>query len=149
MMLDDEALNLMVEHGTWWCPTLSTYIPAQAEDDTELRRRIVASHKEVFKNAMRKGVKIAFGTDVGAYEHGTSAREFVRMVDYGMKPIDAIRSATVRGAELLRMESQIGTIEPGKFADVIAVEGNPLEDIGALGRVTFVMKAGEVYKAPR
>jgi imidazolonepropionase-like amidohydrolase len=149
MMLDDEALGLMVEHGTWWCPTLSTYIPAQAEDDTELRRRIVASHKEVFQKAMRKGVKIAFGTDVGAYEHGTSAREFVRMVDYGMKPIDAIRSATVRGAELLRMESQIGTIEPGKFADVIAVEGNPLEDIGALGRVTFVMKAGEVYKAPR
>jgi imidazolonepropionase-like amidohydrolase len=114
-----------------------------------MQRRIVASHKEVFKKAMRMGVKIAFGTDVGAYEHGTSAREFVRMVDYGMKPIDAIRSATVRGAELLRMESQIGTIEPGKFADVIAVEGNPLEDIGALGRVTFVMKAGEVYKSPR
>lgn len=149
MMLDDEALGLMVQHGTWWCPTLSTYIPAQPEDDTELRRRIVASHKEVFQKAMRMGVKIAFGTDVGAYEHGTSAREFVRMVDYGMKPIDAIRSATVRGAELLRMEDEIGTIEPGKFADVIAVEGNPLEDIGALGRVSFVMKAGEVYKAPR
>lgn len=71
------------------------------------------------------------------------------MVDYGMKPIDAIRSATVRGAELLRMGRQIGTIEPGKFADVIAVEGNPLEDIGALARVTFVMKAGQVYKSPR
>jgi imidazolonepropionase-like amidohydrolase len=149
MMLDDEALELMVEHGTWWCPTLSTYIPATEEDDTELQRRIVASHKEVFGKAMRMGVKIAFGTDVGAYEHGTSAREFVRMTDYGMKPIDAIRSATVRGAELLRMESQIGTIEPGKFADVIAVEGNPLEDIGALGRVAFVMKAGQVYKSPR
>ncbi len=149
MMLDDEALSLMVEHGTYWCPTLSTYIPAHEEDDTELQRRIVASHKEVFKKAMRLGVKIAFGTDVGAYEHGTSAREFVRMVDYGMKPIDAIRSATVRGSELLRMERQIGTIETGKFADVIAVEGNPLEDIGALGRVTFVMKAGQVYKSPR
>jgi imidazolonepropionase-like amidohydrolase len=121
---------------------------ATEEDDTELQRRIVASHKEVFQKAMRKGVKIAFGTDVGAFEHGTSAREFVRMVEYGMKPIDAIRSATVRGAELLRMEREIGTIEPGKFADVIAVEGNPLEDIGALGRVSFVMKAGEVYKSP-
>jgi imidazolonepropionase-like amidohydrolase len=148
MMLDDEALSLMVEHGTWWCPTLSTYIPAQEEDETELQRRIVASHKEVFRKAMRMGVKIAFGTDVGAYEHGTSAREFVRMVDYGMQPIDAIRSATIRGSELLRMERQIGTIEPDKFADVVAVEGNPLEDIGALGRVKFVMKAGQVYKLP-
>ena len=148
MMLDDEALGLMVERGTYWCPTLSTYIPGTVADDTELQRRIVASHKKVFEKAMRMGVKIAFGTDVGAYEHGTSSREFVRMVDYGMKPIDAIRSATVRGAELLRMETQIGTIEPGKFADVIAVEGNPLEDIGALGRVSFVMKAGQVYKSP-
>ena len=95
------------------------------------------------------GVRIAFGTDVGAFEHGTSGREFVRMVEYGMKPIDAIRSATVRGAELLRMEREIGTIEPGKFADVIAVEGNPLDDIATLGRVAFVMKAGQVYKSPR
>ena len=148
MMLDDEALKLMVEHGTYWCPTLSTYIPATEEDDTELQRKIVASHKEVFEKAMRMGVKIAFGTDVGAYEHGTSAREFVWMVDYGMKPIDAIRSATVRGSELLRMESQIGTIEPGKFADVIAVEGNPLDDIAVLAQVAFVMKAGQVYKSP-
>ncbi len=81
---------------------------------------------------MSMGVKIAFGTDVGAYEHGTSAREFVRMVEYGMQPIEAIRSATVRASELLRMEREIGTIEPGKFADVIAVEGNPLDDIAAL-----------------
>ncbi len=149
MMLDDEALKLMVEHGTYWCPTLSTYVPQQAEDDTELARKIVASHKNVFQKATRMGVKIAFGTDVGAYEHGTSAREFVRMVEYGMQPIDAIRSATVRASELLRMESQIGTIEPGKFADVIAVEGNPLDDIGALGRVAFVMKAGQLYKSPQ
>lgn len=149
MMLDDEALKLMVEHGTYWCPTLSVYIPEHEENNTELRRKIVASHKKVFQKAMGMGVKIAFGTDVGAYEHGTSAREFVRMVEYGMKPIDAIRSATLRGAELLRMEKQIGTIEPGKFADVIAVEGNPLEDIAALRRVAFVMKAGQVYKSPR
>lgn len=149
MMLDDEALKLMIEQGTYWCPTLSVYIPEHEEDNTELRRRIVASHKKVFQKAMSMGVKIAFGTDVGAYEHGTSAREFVRMVEYGMQPIDAIRSATVRASELLRMERQIGTIEPGKFADVIAVEGNPLDDIGALARVAFVMKAGQVYKSPR
>jgi imidazolonepropionase-like amidohydrolase len=149
MLMDDETLKLLVEHGTFWCPTLSVYIPELEEDNTELRRRIVAHHKEVFQKAMRMGVKIAFGTDVGAYEHGTSAREFVRMVDYGMKPIDAIRSATTRAAELLRMERQIGTIEPGKFADVIAVEGNPLDDIHAMTRVVFVMKAGQVYKSPR
>jgi len=149
MMLDDETLKLMVEHGTYWCPTLSVYIPDHDEEMTEIRRRIIASHKATFQKAMKMGVKIAFGTDVGAYEHGTSAREFVRMVEYGMTPIDAIRSSTVRAAELLRMENQIGTIAPGKFADVIAVEGNPLDDIKALQRVVFVMKGGQVYKTPR
>jgi imidazolonepropionase-like amidohydrolase len=149
MLMDDETLRMMVERGTFWCPTLGVYLPESEEDNTELRRRIVARHKEVFKKAVQMGVKIAFGTDVGAYEHGTSTREFNLMVDYGMKPLEAIRSATLRAAELLRMEKQIGTIEPGKFADVIAVEGNPLEDIRALGRVVFVMKAGQVYKSPR
>ncbi|HVF90557.1 MAG TPA: amidohydrolase family protein [Blastocatellia bacterium] len=149
MLMDDEALGLLIEHGTYWCPTLSVYIPASKEEDTELRRRIVAHHKEVFQKAMKMGVKIVFGTDVGAFEHGTSAREFIRMVDYGMKPLEAVRSATVRAAELLRMEKRVGTIEPGKLADVIAVEGNPLEEISALTRVTFVMKAGRVYKSPR
>jgi imidazolonepropionase-like amidohydrolase len=149
MMLDDEALKLMVEHGTYWCPTLSVYIPEHEEENTEIRRRIIASHKTAFQKGMKMGVKITFGTDVGAYEHGTSVREFIRMVEYGMNPIDAIRSATVRASELLRMEQQIGTIAPGKFADVIAVEGNPLDDIKALERVVFVMKAGQVYKSPR
>src|SRR5262245_102720 len=149
MLLDDAGLQLMKEHGTWWCPTLTVYIPESKEDDTELRRRIVAHHKEVFQKAMKMGVKIAFGTDAGAFEHGTQARELVRMVDYGMSPLEAIRTATVRGAELLRLEKEIGTIEPGKAADVIAVEGDPLKDIGVLTRVAFVMKGGAVYKAPR
>ena len=147
MLMDDEALKLLVEHGTYWCPTLSVYLPESAEDDTEMRRRIVAHHKDVFQKAMKLGVKICFGTDVGAFEHGTSAREFVKMVEYGMKPIDAIRTATTRAAELLRMEKQVGTIEPGKYADIIAVEGNPLDDIRALTRTVFVMKAGLVYRA--
>lgn len=146
MLLDDQTLDLMVKHGTFWCPTLSVYIPSTPEDDTEKLRRIVASHKKVFQTAMQKGVKITFGTDVGAYEHGTSKREFERMVNYGMKPLDAIRSATLRGAELLRMEKDLGTIAPGKYADIIAVEGNPLEDIRVLHNVVFVMKAGEVFK---
>jgi len=80
---------------------------------------------------MKMGVKICFGTDVGAFEHGTSAREFVKMVEYGMKPIDAIRAATTRAAELLRMEKQIGSIASGRLADIIAVEGDPLIDIKA------------------
>jgi imidazolonepropionase-like amidohydrolase len=149
MMLDDEALKLMVDQGTYWVPTLSVYFPQNEEDNTELSRRIVASHKNVFQRAMKMGVRIAFGTDVGAFEHGTAAREFIRMVEYGMKPLDAIRSATVRSSELLRVERDLGTLEPGKFADVIAVEGNPLDDIGTLNRVAFVMKAGQVYKSPR
>ncbi|MEK6324830.1 MAG: amidohydrolase family protein [Acidobacteriota bacterium] len=146
MLMDDETLKLMVDHGTFWCPTLSVYFPESAEDNTEFRRRIIAHHKEVFQKAMKMGVKICFGTDVGAFEHGTSAREFLRMVEYGMKPIEAIRSATTRAAELLRMEKQIGSIEAGKLADIIAVEGNPVDDIKALTRVVFVMKAGQVYK---
>jgi imidazolonepropionase-like amidohydrolase len=149
MMLDDEALRLLVEHGTYWVPTLMVYVPRAPEDDTELRRKIVASHKAVFQKALRMNVKIAFGTDAGAFEHGTQAREFQMMVDYGMKPLEAIRAATTRASELLRMEKQIGSIEPGKFADIIAVEGDPLADINALARVRFVMKAGQVYKSPR
>jgi len=148
MLMDDEALKLMVANGTFWCPTLLVYLPESAEDDTEMRRRIVAHHKEVFQKAMRMGVKICFGTDVGAFEHGTSAREFIKMVEYGMQPIDAIRSATVRAAELLRMDKQLGNLESGKLADIIAVDGNPLNDIKALTRVTFVMKDGKVFKSP-
>jgi imidazolonepropionase-like amidohydrolase len=147
MLLDDEGLKLMLDKGTFWCPTLSVYIPETKEDDTEMRKKIVAHHKEVFQKAMKMGIKITFGTDVGAFEHGTSEREFERMVEYGMTPLNAIRSATIRGSQLLRMEKQIGTIEPGKFADIIAVKGNPLEDISALKNVVFVMKAGKVEKS--
>ncbi|HSE41933.1 MAG TPA: amidohydrolase family protein [Acidobacteriota bacterium] len=148
MLLTDEMLQLLVKHGTYWCPTLSVYIPETKEDETELNLKVVASHKQVFQKAMKMGVKIAFGTDVGAYEHGTSVREFERMVEYGMTPLDAIRTATITGSELLRMEKQIGTIEAGKFADIIAVKGNPADDIKALRNVAFVMKAGQVYKQP-
>ncbi len=148
MLLTDELLQLVVKHGTYWCPTLSVYIPQTPEDDTELNRKVVASHKQVFQKAMKMGVRITFGTDVGAYEHGTSVREFERMVEYGMTPLNAIRSATTTASELLRMEKQIGSIEAGKFADIIAVKGNPAEDIKALRNVVFVMKAGQVFKQP-
>lgn len=146
MLLSDEILQLMHYHGTYWCPTLSVYIPDDLKEIDEKRQRIIASHKAVFQKAMKMGIKIAFGTDVGAYEHGTSAREFVRMVEYGMKPMDAIRSATVTASELLRMEKEIGTLEPGKYADIIAVRENPVENIRSLTDVAFVMKQGKIYK---
>jgi len=146
MLLDDETLKLMVERGTYWCPTLSVYIAEGPLGMTEMRKQIIPLHKATFQKAMKMGVKIAFGTDVGAYEHGTSAREFVKMVEYGMKPMDAIRSATVTASELIRMEREIGTIEPSKYADIIATDGNPLDDIRAITRVVFVMKEGKTYK---
>jgi len=81
MLMDDETMKMLVDHGTFWCPTLTVYLPETQEDATEMRHRIVAHHKEVFQKAMKMGVKIIFGTDVGAFEHGTSAREFVLMCD--------------------------------------------------------------------
>jgi imidazolonepropionase-like amidohydrolase len=146
MMLDDETLKLMVERGTYWVPTICVYIDPGPLGLSEMRKRIIPLHKATFQKAMKMGVKIAFGTDVGAYDHGTSTREFLKMVEYGMKPIDAIRSATVTASELLRMEKEVGTIEVGKFADIIAVRGNPVEDIQAIQKAVFVMKDGRVYK---
>ena len=144
MLFDDEAVDLLKQHGTYWVPTLSVYQRDSTEDKTDFTRRIVDRHKQSFQKALARGVKIVFGTDAGAIEHGTQAVEFRRMVDYGMKPLEAIRTATTVAAELLRMEGQIGSLAPGVYADVIAVEGNPLEDVAALQRVRFVMKGGLV-----
>ncbi|HXW06901.1 MAG TPA: amidohydrolase family protein [Vicinamibacterales bacterium] len=146
MLLDDEVVDLLKQHGTYWVPTLSAYVPGLATDKTDFTRRIVDAHKHSFQKALGRGVKIAFGTDAGAIAHGSQAIEFARMVEYGMKPLDAIRSATTVAAELLRMEGQIGTLSPDAYADLVAVEGNPLEDIASLQRVRFVMKGGTVVR---
>ena len=146
MLLDDEVIGLLKEHGTYWIPTLTVYTTGLAEDKTDFTRRIVARHKESFQKALARGVKIVFGTDAGAFEHGTQAVEFARMVEYGMKPLEAIRSATTAAAELLRMEGQVGTLASGAYADLIGVEGNPLEDPAVLQRVRFVMKGGSVVR---
>jgi len=95
---------------------------------------------------MKLGVKIAFGTDGGSFQHGTAAREFQLMVDYGMKPMDAMKSATGVAAELMRLEEQIGSIDEGKYADVIAVKNDPLTEISVLQKVVFVMKGGKIIK---
>jgi len=148
--LDDAAIAQMVRQGTWYCPTLSVYYYHWAPENTPAGRRDrkrVALHITSFQKALRAGVKIAFGTDVGGFPWTDSiAQEFPRMVEMGMSPMDAIRSATSRAAELLDMQGELGVIAPGAYADIIAVAGDPLKDIRELERVRFVMKNGSVFK---
>ena len=106
----------------------------------------VAIHETSFKKALAAGVKIAFGTDAGSFPHGTQAIEFEWMTRYGMSPLDAIRAATINAADLLGWADDIGALEPGKYADLIAVDGNVLSDIKQLEHVKFVMKGGEVVR---
>jgi len=148
MMLSDETLDLMVERGTFWVPTINVYFPGEGQEMTERQRAITESHRLVFGRAVEKGVRIAYGTDVGALPHGENAVDFAKMVEYGMAPLQAVQSATVVAAELMQWEDQVGSLEEGKFADIIAVNGNPLEDIDALWNVDFVMKDGAVYRQP-
>src|SRR6266700_2869559 len=148
--LDDAAIAHMLKQGTWYVPTLSVYYTDWAAEDTPggQRDRLRASAHEVsFKKALKAGVKIVFGTDMGGIPWTEPvAQEFPRMVELGMQPMDAIQSATSRAAVMLDMEGKLGVIAPGAFADVIAVGGDPLGDIKALGNVQFVMKDGQVFR---
>ena len=148
MFLDDKILDLMVKNGTFWCPTMTVYLPDEgaSEADIRFRNRIVAEHKKSFQRAMNKGVNIAFGTDIGSMPHGEGWREMERMVNYGMLPMDVIHSATVMGAKLLRKYDELGQIKEGYFADIIAVDGNPDENIEAFRSIDFVMVNGNVAK---
>jgi imidazolonepropionase-like amidohydrolase len=141
----------MLKQGTWYVPTLSVYYTDWAAADTAAgqRDRLRASAHEVsFKKALKAGVKIVFGTDMGGIPWTEPiAQEFSRMVDFGMLPIDAIQSATWRAAVMLDMEGKIGVVAPGAYADIVAVSGDPLHDIKALERVQFVMKDGQVFRA--
>jgi len=148
----DDDLKTMVAHGTWYVPTL--YIFVYAEEIHQASgfpgwEGGVAIHAETFRRALNSGVKIAFGTDVGGFEWSINpAKEFPLMVKYGMTPAQALRAATVSGADLVDMKNQFGSVEPGKFADLVAVSGNPLKDISILENVNFVMKEGVVFKQP-
>jgi imidazolonepropionase-like amidohydrolase len=150
LQITDAQIAQMVKQGTWYCPTISVYYTDWAPADTPAgqRDRLRASaHEESFRKAMKAGVKIAFGTDIGGIPWTEPiAQEFPRMTDLGMSPMDAIKSATSRAAEMLEMDGQIGVIAPGAFADVVAVPGDPLKDIKQLGNVGFVMKDGKVVK---
>lgn len=153
--MDDEAIALFKQYGTWYVPTLTAaaavadsakkpgYYPAIV---TPKALEIGPKIKATFAKAYRAGVRIAFGTDAGVYKHGMNWLEFVYMTEAGMKPMDAIRSATINAAELLGMKDQLGSIEKGKLADIVAVDGDPLKDAQVFGRVVFVMKDGVIYK---
>jgi imidazolonepropionase-like amidohydrolase len=145
-MLDDEAIAMMIEEGTYLVPTLfQWYLPYDLPPELDEKNEYVKSFVD---NSMRKafaaGVKIAFGTDAGVFEHGLNAQEFAAYVDRGMSPLDAIRTATINAADLLGVDDR-GELAPGLLADIIAVPGNPLEDIEVLEDVRFVMKGGKVY----
>lgn len=154
-LMDDEATELMLKHGTYLVPTIlaGKWVAEKAEEEgffpDVVRPKAAAigpKIQETFGRAYKAGVKIAFGTDTGVSPHGINAREFEYMVDAGMPPMEAIRSATVHAADLLKVQDTLGSLAPGKFADIIAVKGDPLADIKVLQDVVFVMKDGDVYK---
>ena len=151
--MDREGIRLMKKHDAWFVPTMlpgfviskqqqaRPFLPPAIQNKVELATGAITS---AVNSAHRAGVKIAFGTDAGTFKHGTNAQEFSLMVAAGMTPMEAIRSATVVTADLLSRSDQLGTIVPGKFADLIAVDGNPLEDIAVLESVRVVIKDGEL-----
>jgi len=148
--LDDAAIAQMLKQGTWYCPTIGVYYTDWAPPDTpggQRDRKRAAVHEVSFPRALHAGVKIVFGTDMGGIPWDESiAKEFSHMVRLGMSPMDAIKSATSRPAEMLEMHGQIGAIAQGALADVIAVDGDPVRDIKVLENVQFVMKGGRVFK---
>ncbi|HEY9554287.1 amidohydrolase family protein [Allosphingosinicella sp.] len=158
-LLDEEGIALFKKTGAYYVPTLSTvngYLERIAANPNayppEVRKKIdwrIGITGKSLQKAVPAGVKIAFGTDAGVSKHGRNADEFELMVKHGMTPQAAIKAATVNAADLLGLAKEIGTLEPGKAADIIAVSGNPLEDVTVLKQVGFVMKDGEVHKDAR
>jgi imidazolonepropionase-like amidohydrolase len=148
--LDDAAIAQMVKQGTWLCPTMSVYYDHWSPADTmagKRDRKRVAVHGPSLQKAVKAGVKIAFGTDVGGFSWKEPiAREFARMVEFGMTPMAAIQAATSKGAEMLGMPGEIGVVAPGAYADIVAIAGDPLKNVQELERVGFVMKDGKVYR---
>jgi imidazolonepropionase-like amidohydrolase len=148
--LSAETMRIMHDRGIFAVPTftISEYFAGRAptKAQADLEKQLLVYHAQEFKKQLAAGVPVAMGSDVGPFPHGTQAREFVLMVQYGMTPLAAIQAGTLNGAKLLGWDGQIGALRFGYLADVVAVPGDPLEDIAALTKVSFVMKGGVVYK---
>ena len=148
--MDDECIALMVKKGIYWCPTIYVQIyvaEGRAAEGNAMFKIMLDRLPTIFNKALKAGVKIAFGTDAGGFAWTENeAKEFAYMVKWGMTPMQAIKSATAMGAELLGMSGQIGEISAGAFADIVATKGNPLQDVSVLERIGFVMKNGKIYK---
>lgn len=154
-LMTEETMGMMKAAGTWYVPTITAgmsaaeyakipgYYPPVVRDKA---MQIGAQIQQTFAAAYKKGVKIAFGTDAGVFPHGENFREFLYMTEVGMPNLEAIQSATLNAAQLLGVEDKLGTIEAGKIADIIAVSGNPGEDIKVMKDVIFVMKDGKIFK---
>jgi imidazolonepropionase-like amidohydrolase len=153
-LIDDEGIRLAKEHGTYLVMDIynDDYILGKAiefglpKENVEKEKMVGKLQRENFERALKGGAKMAFGTDAGVYPHGDNAKQFFYMVKFGMTPAQAIRAATSNAADLIGRAKDVGTIERGKYADIIAVSGDPLEDVRALETVGFVMKGGVVYK---
>jgi imidazolonepropionase-like amidohydrolase len=154
-LMDDESIALMAEHGTFlvadvWMGDWSIEQGEREDWSPNVLRKLRETtdvQRQGFAKAVETGVRIAFGTDSGTYPHGMNANQFASMVKYGMTPMDAIRSATVDAAELLGWRDRVGALEPGLFADLVAVEGDVMNDVDLLTDVAFVMKGGGVVSA--
>jgi imidazolonepropionase-like amidohydrolase len=154
-LMTEETMDMMVKSGTWLVPTVTAgmsaaeyakipgYYPPVVRDKA---MQIGAQIQQTFAKAYKKGVKIAFGTDAGVFPHGDNYREFVYMTEVGMPNLEAIQSATLNAAVMMGIEDKLGTLEAGKLADIIAVNGNPDQDIKVMKDVIFVMKDGKIFK---
>ena len=153
-LIDDEGIALAKQHGT--CLVFDIYNDdfilqegakvGMLPESIEKEKRIGRLQRENFRHAFQSGAKMAYGTDSGVYPHGDNAKQFAKMVEWGMKPIDAIQAATIRAADLLGWSAKAGALEPDRYADIIAVSGDPLSDVRVLQSVKFVMKNGAVVR---
>ena len=156
-LADDEDIRLAKAKGTYFSMDIynTDYTQSEGrrngvlEENLKKDRDIAELQREAFEKATKAGVKMIFGTDAGVYPHGTNAKQFAVMVKWGMTPLQAIQAATATAAEALGRQGDVGTIQPGRYGDLIAVKGDPLTDVSQLERVDFVMKGGEVVKAAR